>query len=784
MKRMTQKIWRTLMCLISLYGFAVPHARAVEVGEGNFALPGAGARAIMPVGPEILKLETPATLGGVSVLGVQTPGIITVSPIYQAVTPETTLSGLMPAPAADGLLPQQPGISGLAKPEPTALDIAQGLAATAANAEKSGAPQQVEAASDKAFDGVKAASGGGADVPGGGGSNNGGNGGGNNNGGSNNDDGGKLNRLQPRVVMILDTLKAPASEKMTHYIETLLDNGVHVVFVTPRADKGENSAESVLISKLKIRTGNPIVVVSYNGARVAAHSSKAENPKPLIEDQPGFSANTIDLFHKITAGVEAKIGFKGMPKEFGMPSSENPLIYGADLPQGKDFDSAGFQRAYNSALRSRGLKYKIEVVEEANGRRYFYTQSTALKLNTGRIFKGIYAQFPELRDDLKAEHVLVLADSTKAQNFLKTLGSEESVQGKGFYIHGTKDGAGIEEALAAVLGKSAFEKVVVQRNQLRGYTEWLDARAKWGDAPKGESKGKGGGGYHMPASHSRYYRDLGFYRGILMYDMMGRIYHMIRKGQYHEATLESSLDVLSRMWYTPRAMGVRITPEMDAARQSPRWKALQKGYLETSKVWLRNYYQRNFKDFPHNVSENVVGKMINLARDSKNSINIEYQSPYTGRRYVVYVRPARTELDRDDKGNILVAHVYRTGKEPYETEFDDNIEVNLVAHAMLQGYGEKRADGHWYVNDEADPRVKVVFHYNTRDLSRTQTPNEIESHSADVTATIEKMQTDKEFLEHWEEQEAKNNKASAGAAKKKAAPKKAPPKGNNTKSGS
>jgi hypothetical protein len=345
------------------------------------------------------------------------------------------------------------------------------------------------------------------------------------------------------------------------------------------------------------------------------------------------------------------------------------------------------------------------------------------------------------------------------------MGSEESFQGKGFYFHGIKDGESVEAALGKVLGKYASEKVVVQRNQLRSFTEWRDARAKFGDAKKGGSSG----GYRMPAGQSRYYRDLGFYRGILMYDMMGRIYHMIRKGQYHEATLESSLDILTRMWYQPRAMGVRITPEMDAARQSPRWKALQKGYLETSKVWLRNYYQRNFKDFPHNVSENVVGKMINLARDSKNSINIEYQSPYTGTRYVVYVRPARTELDRDDKGNILVAHVYRTGKEPYETEFEDNIEVNLVAHARLQGYGEKRADGKWYVNDEADPRVKVVFHYNTRDLSRVQTTAEIESHSAEVTSTIEAMQSDKEFLEHWDEQEAKNKKVSAGAAKKAAA---------------
>ncbi len=774
MKRKISDLWRTVfsMCVVCLACLPM-RAGGIEVGGGNYSLPGSGLREIVPVGPQNLKIADPAAIGGVSILGVPQIGDIKVLSLD---TPGALPTGLMQAPEIQGLLKNDG--AGLAAPAPTALDTVKNLDDASA---KPGA--NVEASSNETFDGLKASAGdagGGAQTPGGTGGGNGG--GANNGGGNNNDDGGKLNRLQPRVVMILDTFKGPASDKMVSHIETLLDNGVHVVFVTPRADKGENSADSVLISKLKIRTGNPVVVVSYNGARVAAHSSKAENPKPLIEDQPGFSENTIETFRKITGGVEAKIGFTGMPKEFGMPSSENPLIYGADLPKDKDFDSSGFARVYNAALKAKGLKYKIEVVEEANGRRYFFTQSTALKLNTGRIFKGIFSQFPELRDDLKAEHVLVLADSTKAANFLKTLGSEESVSGKGFYIHGTKGAEDVEAALGAVLGKNAFEKVVVQRNQLRSYTEWLDARAKFGDFKK-EGGGGSGGGYHMPASHSRYYRDLGFYRGILMYDIMGRIYHMIRKGQYHEATLEASLDVLTRMWYQPRNMGVRITPEMDAARMSPRWKALQKGYLETSKVWLRNYYHRNFKDFPHNVSENVVGKMINLARDSKNSINIEYQSPYTGRRYVVYVRPARTELDQDDKGNILVAHVYRTGKEPYETEFDDNIEVNLVAHAMLQGYGEKRADGKWYVNDEADPRVKVVFHYNTRDLSRTQTTEQIESHSAEVTATIEKMQSDKEFLDHWEEQEAKNNKASAGAAKKKAAPKKTPTKDKKKKSG-
>src|SRR5581483_3797103 len=116
---------------------------------------------------------------------------------------------------------------------------------------------------------------------------------------------------------------------------------------------------------------------------------RAENPKPLIEDQPGFAPKTIETFRKITQAVQAKLGIKADMKEFGAPTSENPYIYGADLP--RDVDGAAFARAYNQAQRSRGFKYKIEVSEGADGRKSFYTQSTALKLNTARIFKGVFA---------------------------------------------------------------------------------------------------------------------------------------------------------------------------------------------------------------------------------------------------------------------------------------------------------------------------------------------------------------------------------------------------------
>ena len=623
---------------------------------------------------------------------------------------------------------------------------------------------------DQAFDGVKMS----GSVDGGnglgGGSNGGGNGGANNNGGAKGPNDGNLGRLYPRVVMILDTLNGPASEKLVKQVEKLADAGVRVVFVTPRADKGDDSADSVLISKLKRRTGNPVVVVSYNGARITAHNSKAEHPKPLVEDLEGFSPNAVAAFQKIGKALTSKLGGQGELKEFGVPAVDGGHIYGGELPAGVDLPK--FVSSFNEMLRNRGMKYKVEGVASPDGRNYFFTQSTALKLNTSRVFNALYAQNPDLRGSLQREQVLILADSTKAANFLKSLSQTEDVPGKGFYIHGVKDAGSTEHALDALLGNAALDKVSVMRSQLRSYSEWLDARAKWGGSPRSSN---GGGGFNAasPAKGGRFYRDLGFYRGIIMYDLMGRLYHLLRKGQYMEASPEAAVDLLDRMWKNPRANGVRISDEMDASLRTLRktdWgRKMAYGYFDTSRTWIRNYYKRNLPNFPAGVSEKVVGTMINLARDSKNSVTLEYASPYTGRRYMVHALPARAHLERDDKGNLLVAHVYRTGKEPYESEFEDSVETNLMASTMLAGYAEKRADGKWYVNDEANPRVKVVFHYMTRDLSRIMTPEQLEEQGTEVTTLIEKMQADTEFLAHWAEQEAQNSKVTEGVAKAKAA---------------
>ncbi len=572
---------------------------------------------------------------------------------------------------------------------------------------------------------------------------------------------GALGRLYPRVVVILDTLDKPAEagDKLTTYIETLADKGVRVVFATSRPEKGENSAESVLISKLKNRSGNPIIVASYNGARIAAHNSKAANPKPLIPDQLPFAPATIKRFGEIAQDVQKKLlGTAAKVETFGQPSLEAPYIYGGVIPAG--VEPAAWATAYNRALKSAGFSYKVEVGRNADGKATFITQASSLKLNAGRLFNAIYAAAPDLDPEkggagvLKPGQVLVLGDPAKAPGFLSSL------PGRGYFIHGVTGSASIEQALGSVLGLARFEVESVNKYQLREYLDWLERKQTYGPTSSTTAKTGGKSSSRWRNPNATGWHQMAFYRGIIMKETMSRLYHLMKNEAYDEASLDAAVNLLEKLWRYPEQSGLHLPEELKLARQTSGFKSTQKAGLEVAKRWLKNYYHRHFPDYPRNLNEKVVGRLLRLARDG-DSVTLNYASPYTGRAYKVYVRPDRTELWEDDRGYILVGHVYRTGKEPYQTQFDESVEVNLVGRALLEGDAQKRKDGRWYVNGEPDPRVMVVFHYNTRDLQSVQTPAEVESHTPDVTALIEKRAADKDYQKWVEDKEKENEKARA-----------------------
>ncbi|MBI3542191.1 MAG: hypothetical protein HY075_02810, partial [Deltaproteobacteria bacterium] len=64
-------------------------------------------------------------------------------------------------------------------------------------------------------------------------------------------------------------------------------------------EKCRKTAVRNLVDRIRsYASGNPVLVVSYNGARVASHSSRAENPKPLIPDMLPFAEKTVARFRE------------------------------------------------------------------------------------------------------------------------------------------------------------------------------------------------------------------------------------------------------------------------------------------------------------------------------------------------------------------------------------------------------------------------------------------------------------------------------------------------------
>jgi hypothetical protein len=568
-----------------------------------------------------------------------------------------------------------------------------------------------------------------------------------------------LSQLYPRVVLVYDSFENEVPEATVGLIEKLLANNVHVVFMTPRPAKGENSAAAILGSKIKSRTGNPLIIASYNGANIIARNSNAENPTPVVPNLPAFAEGTIEKFQEITAQLRTEFGFRLKVREFGFPDDAESLVYGGELPN-KTADATAWAKAYNKALRAAGLTHRVEMGVSAEGRPHFFIQSTEMHLNMDRVMTSLETRFPDLIGNLDPSQVLILGDTKKAGRAIKAL------PGKGYHIYNAPNEAELHDAFASVLGKKSYQQIRVTRSKIRSFLAWENKKANR------RSGGSGGVSSNAKTKSARkktgsMHRNLAFYRGIIVYNLMPKLYRLIRKGQYDQATLEAAYDLLNRMWYNPMSEWVRINDELEAARRSPIWKSLQKGYLESVKVWLANYYRRNFPDYPRNLGEQVIGKLINTHMDIGNGISLGYSSPYTNSRYIVKVLPNRVLLEYDDQGPILVAHVDRSGREPYTQEFQESLETSLVGRATLKGYGERRADGEWYVNDEANPRVKVIYHYNTRSLAHTFTASELEANAVETTALIDRMQADAEFLAYFEEQEAANRKLTDAAKKRR-----------------
>ncbi|MDE2237701.1 MAG: hypothetical protein KGK30_07415, partial [Elusimicrobia bacterium] len=471
----------------------------------------------------------------------------------------------------------------------------------------------------------------------------------------------------------------------------------------------------------------------------------------------GFSPQVLALFRKTNEDLKKRFKLDEV-REFGLPEVERAQIYGIELPQ--DANLGRVVSSYNARLRKSEYHYYRFEGQEVGGRKFLFTQATALRLNAGRVAQGLFSQNPDLQDSLKREQVLVLGDTARGRRFLDAL-AEQEIPGKAYFVHNVENGAQLEDALGKILDKDAQQTIKVTRHQLRAYVEWRQ-RQVFGPRPVSDGRPGAGKRAKAPAGFGRTIRDLAFFRGIVHYNVMMRMKKLMHNHQWEEASVHAAVDLARRMWREPLQNGLRLRRSLLEARRAPEWKALEDGFLEAEIAAVENYYGRNFPgQWPTGAAERARG-LANIATDGKNGIKAEYLSPVA--RYQVNMLPAEVHSYQGEGHWILEAHAYRSGKSMRQDEFDESIERNLLAHALLLGYAKQQPDGSWKVNDQP-VRLRVIFHYGTQDYGTTDllTPGQVVDQAAQVTTLITNMLADREFLAFWEEEQRLNRRLDAEA---------------------
>ncbi|MDD5302135.1 MAG: hypothetical protein PHS14_03415 [Elusimicrobia bacterium] len=677
----------------------------------------------------------PALDGGVSLIkGGLAPTLIAPA----ALTPALS------APIA--LAPAKAVVAAAAKAMPvTALGAARTLAAAIGDENLPKGPAQAKDAADKAFDG------------------------GAGNGAVEGEDasapfaanGAPLAQLYPRVVFLQDVFKGPVSEKTVEYVNKLVDAGVHVVFLTWRPHRGADSADSILMERVKQSRNNPVIVVSYNGGKVSLHG-RAANPKPLIESVGAFPADALAKIKKIANVVEA------------VPTEAEAFSVTVKLDEKAATPSLSAQiNALNRKFKAAGLDYKAEAHPTSSGVAIIHSQP--LRFSLARVMQALETQFAGENLSASPEKFLILSDSVKSPRFSTSFPKNSEIQ----VVRG---GAAMENVLGAVLGDRALGSVSLKLGKLRQYVEyWEPSHSRARSYEPDAVGGSGGGGSVRRAGGDRETNKMfAMYVGTIMFRMMAQLYDDIFRGQHQLAKLTVLQAQLRSMWYAPLKHGVYVNKGLAKIMSTPAWKAQSKGYLEYANSYLTNFYFREFGDYTRaarNVQENYVG----LSTDRKSLITLEFVSAATGKLYKIHTRIPRVMRLEMAQGLTLTAYAYRTGKETP----DDGEEflARVLAMAMLKGHARKGPDGKWHhgspegkviesLNVQLEYRTSARLHiFKAEDFLRLEEGQTVNGPIVqEIISAIEREEADAEYQAYYAEQE---QEATKDDLKKKPAAKKA-----------
>lgn len=744
-KKTAKQVVSIFCCSLLMSGASAPAFAQTMRGHVG------GASLTAPVGGVLSAAPTPinpALNGGVSsIQGTLTPTLA---------APSVALSPLS-VPAS--VIPAQAVAVPVAATPVNALSSVRTLAAAIGDENLPKSPDAAKQEADKAFDGAvsdgEAES---ADVP------------------FAATNGAPLAQLYPRVVFLQDVFSGPVSEKTVEYVNKLVDAGVHVVFLTWRPHRGADSADSILMERVKQSRNNPVIVVSYNGGKVSLHG-RAANPKPLIESVGAFPVEALAKIGKVAKIVEA------------VPTDKEAFSVTVKMDEAGKTSVNAQINALNRKLKAAGLDYKAEAHPNIAGSAIIHSQP--LRFSLARVMQALETQFAGENLSATPEKFLILSDSVKSPRFSTSFPKNSEIQ----VVRGE---AAMENVLGAVLGDRALGSVSLKLGKLRQYVEYWEpshrrARTFEPDAVGGSG---GGGSVRRAAGDRETNKMFAMYVGTIMFRMMAQLYDDIFRGQHQLAKLTVLQAQLRSMWYAPLKHGVYVNKGLAKIMSTPAWKAQSKGYLEYANSYLTNFYFREFGDYTRaarNVQENYVG----LSTDRKSLITLDFVSAATGKLYKIHTRIPRVMRLEMAQGLTLTAYAYRTGKETP----DDGEEflARVLAMAMLKGHARKGPDGKWHhgspegkviesLNVQLEYRTSARLHiFKAEDFLRLEENQTVNGPIVqEIISAIEREEADAEYQAYYAEQEQEATKddlkkkkpaAKKPAAKAKPAAKKPAAKG-------
>jgi hypothetical protein len=557
-----------------------------------------------------------------------------------------------------------------------------------------------------------------------------------------------LNRLYPKVVFIQDVFSGPAPESVATSINRMIDAGVHVVFMTWRPQKGPGSAEEVLLSRVKQSRANPVVVVAFNGGKIALHG-RAANPKAVVENVGQFSAENLakikDIAEK-TGGVMT-----------ATPSDAEAFSLTVSFA-GKT-SASGYLNDVNAKLKSAGLPYKAEA--NADDAKSLIIHSMPLRFSLPRVIAALESQFPGENLAAQPEKYLVVADSMKSLRFSTAFPKLAEIQVAG-------DGAGVNNVLGAVLGDRKLETVSIKLGKLRQYAEFWEPSRHYVAAVDSEARGGGGGGSSARPEDRKSSQMLSMFVGTVINRLMAKIYENIRNGQHQfTATPWALQKQLEAMWHKPIENGVYVNKQLAFALATVP-ADVKRGYLEKASAFVSNFYARELASYPA-AAAHVELNLVSLNTDRKSSIMLEFKSQSTGKIYKIYTRIPRVMRQRTGEGVTLTAYGYRTGKETADE--GEEFLSRMYAIALLKGHARKGPDGKWHHGSpDGAPITKLVVQferhtsarikvYDASEFDMLEENGQIEGPIVrEITSAIERMEADPEYQKYYQEHEEEATK--------------------------